>query len=123
ESGIDTAGMHPEAGFPTTVKTRIIARSQQVVRVDRERAGPLRAENTASAISQVDRRIDEIDAIVVADYGKGFVTQALADHLCEIARRRGKILAVDPHPHTSVSWRGATAVKPNQIGRASCRER
>jgi len=50
----------------------------------------------------------------VADYGKGFLTQPLADRLCRAAREHAKILSVDPHPHTSLSWQGATAVKPNR---------
>ena len=52
--------------------------------------------------------------IIVADYGKGFLTQPLADHICRTARAHGKILTVDPHPHTSLSWQGATAIKPNR---------
>jgi D-beta-D-heptose 7-phosphate kinase/D-beta-D-heptose 1-phosphate adenosyltransferase len=56
-----------------------------------------------------------VDAIVVADYGKGFVTQALADQLCRSARDHGKILTVDPHPHTSIAWAGVTAIKPNRL--------
>jgi D-beta-D-heptose 7-phosphate kinase/D-beta-D-heptose 1-phosphate adenosyltransferase len=55
------------------------------------------------------------DGIVVADYGKGFLNQALADEICRLARKHGKILTVDPHPHTSLAWRGATAIKPNRI--------
>ena len=52
---------------------------------------------------------------MVADYGKGFLTQELADHICAAARAHGKVLTVDPHPHTSLVWRGATAIKPNRI--------
>ena len=52
--------------------------------------------------------------IIVADYGKGFLTQPLADSSCRTARRHGKVLAVDPHPHTSLCWRGATVIKPNR---------
>jgi rfaE bifunctional protein kinase chain/domain len=59
--------------------------------------------------------ISDLDAIVVADYGKGFLTQPLADHLCRSTRRRGKILTIDPHPHTSLLWQNATAVKPNRL--------
>jgi D-beta-D-heptose 7-phosphate kinase/D-beta-D-heptose 1-phosphate adenosyltransferase len=43
------------------------------------------------------------------------VTQSLADHLCRSAREHGKILTVDPHPHTSLNWSGVTAVKPNRL--------
>lgn len=113
ESGIDTSGILRITG-PTTVKSRIIARNQQVVRVDREHREPLSAEQTACAMRHLDRILPGIDAIVVADYGKGFVTQPLADYISEAARRHGKILTIDPHPHTSIAWQGATAIKPNR---------
>lgn len=113
-SGIDTSGVQRDAGFMTTVKTRVIARNQQVVRVDRERKEPLGPERMARAIELLDQVIRSVDGIVVADYGKGFLTQPLADHICRAAQTHGKILTVDPHPHTSLFWRGATAIKPNR---------
>jgi D-glycero-beta-D-manno-heptose-7-phosphate kinase len=113
-AGIDTSAVERDATLPTTVKTRIIARHQQVVRVDRERKSPLTAEQTEHAMRRLDGMIDSLDGIIVADYGKGFLTQALADYICREARAHGKILAVDPHPHTSLSWHGATAIKPNR---------
>jgi D-glycero-beta-D-manno-heptose-7-phosphate kinase len=112
-SGIDTSAVLRDA-LPTTVKTRIIARNQQVVRVDRESREPLSVELTSVATGHVERWLREVDAVIVADYGKGFVTQPLADHISQAARRQGKILAVDPHPHTSIAWQGATAIKPNR---------
>jgi D-beta-D-heptose 7-phosphate kinase/D-beta-D-heptose 1-phosphate adenosyltransferase len=115
KSGIDTAGVQQDGAVSTTVKTRIIARNQQVVRVDREFPAPLGPEQAAEAGEFLERTIADIDGIVVADYGKGFLTQPFADRVSEIARRNGKILAVDPHPHTSIVWRGATAIKPNRL--------
>jgi D-glycero-beta-D-manno-heptose-7-phosphate kinase len=114
ESRIDTAAVQRDAAIPTAVKTRIIARNQQVVRVDRERPAPLSAERTACAMQAFNRAIPEIDGIVVADYGKGFLTQPLADYICGAARRHGKVLAIDPHPYTSLAWKEATVVKPNR---------
>ncbi|MBZ5580606.1 MAG: D-glycero-beta-D-manno-heptose-7-phosphate kinase [Acidobacteriia bacterium] len=111
---IDTSAVLRDPAYSTTVKTRIIARHQQVVRVDRERKAPLPAGQAETAVRLLDRAIAEMDAIVVADYGKGFLTQAFADHICRAARAHGKILTVDPHPHTSLRWRGATVVKPNR---------
>jgi rfaE bifunctional protein kinase chain/domain len=113
-SGVETSGVQQDAACSTTVKTRIIARNQQVVRVDRERKEPLTTDQTERAIAYLDRTIEAVDAMIVADYGKGFLTQPLADHICRTARAHGKILTVDPHPHTSLSWQGATAVKPNR---------
>jgi D-beta-D-heptose 7-phosphate kinase/D-beta-D-heptose 1-phosphate adenosyltransferase len=113
-SGIDTSGVQRDAAFSTTVKTRIIARNQQVVRVDRERRTPLPPEQTQRARNHLDGIAGGLDAIIVADYGKGLLTQPLADYICRTARAHGKILTVDPHPYTSLSWPGATAIKPNR---------
>jgi D-beta-D-heptose 7-phosphate kinase/D-beta-D-heptose 1-phosphate adenosyltransferase len=114
QSGIDTSGVQQDPAFPTTVKTRIIARHQQVVRVDRERPAALTGEQTRHATAYLDRIISAVDAVIAADYGKGFLTQPLADYLCRTTRQHGKLLTVDPHPHTSLSWHGATAIKPNR---------
>ena len=114
DSGIDTSGIQQDAAFSTTVKTRIIARNQQVVRVDRERRTPLTPQQTERARNHLDGMVAGLDAIIVADYGKGFLTQPLADHICRTAHAHRKILTVDPHPYTSLSWPGATAIKPNR---------
>ena len=105
--GIDVAHVHQEAGAQTIVKTRIIARHQQVVRVDREGsrpAAPTLAVSTA----------DAIDAIVVADYAKGALTQPVANALGELASKNGAILAIDPSPKNPIQWRNATVIKPNR---------
>lgn len=114
-AGIDTKCVQRDADASTTTKTRIVARNQQVVRVDREPKPSPSGVHTARAIEQLDGIMAGVDAVVVADYGKGFVTQPLADHLCRSAREHGKILTVDPHPHTSLEWSGVTAVKPNRL--------
>jgi D-beta-D-heptose 7-phosphate kinase/D-beta-D-heptose 1-phosphate adenosyltransferase len=113
--GIETRGVHRDRSHSTTVKTRIIARNQQVVRVDRERPAALTALQLEAARTYLAAAIPEVEAIVVADYGKGFLTQELADHIAATACTHGKILAVDPHPQTSLVWRGASAIKPNRI--------
>ena len=113
-AGIETDAIERDASFATIVKTRIIARNQQVVRVDRERKSQRTAGQIAAAIRCFDRVIASVDAVIVADYGKGFLTQPFADHICGSARTQGKVLTVDPHPHTSLSWRNATAIKPNR---------
>jgi D-beta-D-heptose 7-phosphate kinase/D-beta-D-heptose 1-phosphate adenosyltransferase len=114
-AGIDTRGVLRDQGATTTVKTRVIARNQQVVRVDRERPGALTEAQLGWAFDYLAQTVPTVDGIVVADYGKGFFSQPLADELCRLAQRHSKILTVDPHPHTSLLWRGATAIKPNRI--------
>ena len=114
-SGIDTAGVQQDADSATIVKTRIIARNQQVVRVDRERLAPLTPRQLACAKDYLAAAIAQVDGVVVADYGKGFLNQELAGFICQTARARAKVLTVDPHPHTSLIWTGPTAVKPNRL--------
>jgi D-glycero-beta-D-manno-heptose-7-phosphate kinase len=112
--GIDTAGVQQDAAISTTVKTRIIARHQQVVRVDRERRSVITAAQESQAMRGLEAAIEAVDAVVVSDYCKGFLTQRLADHICALTRAHGKILTVDPHPRNPLDWRGATAIKPNR---------
>jgi D-beta-D-heptose 7-phosphate kinase/D-beta-D-heptose 1-phosphate adenosyltransferase len=113
-AGIDTTSVLRDQAFSTTVKTRIIARHQQVTRVDRERLATLTAAQAELVAAQLEQAIDAVDAVVVADYGKGFLTQPLADRISRKVRAAGKILAVDPHPHTSLVWQDAAVIKPNR---------
>lgn|SRR5208283_3168855 len=113
-AGIDTTGVLRDPSFSTTVKTRIIARHQQVTRVDRERHVTLTAAQTEFVASRLEQAVDAVDAVIVADYGKGFLSQPLADRIGRKVRGAGKILAVDPHPHTSLVWHDATVIKPNR---------
>jgi len=104
--GIEVAGVKRDAGSVTIVKTRIVARQQQVVRVDRERA--------RTAAAAMAGQTPAADAIVVADYAKGAITQAVADALGELASRDNAILAIDPSPKNPIQWRNATVIKPNR---------
>jgi rfaE bifunctional protein kinase chain/domain len=115
DSGIDTRGVQQDSALRTTVKTRIIARNQQVVRVDRECKAELATAQIDQAMRHLDAIAAQVDGVIVADYGKGFLTQALADHICQWAQAHRIVLTVDPHPHTSLRWNGATAIKPNRI--------
>jgi D-beta-D-heptose 7-phosphate kinase/D-beta-D-heptose 1-phosphate adenosyltransferase len=82
--------------------------------VDRERQRQWNDERIAGVLKNIDREVAAADAVIVADYGKGFLTQPIADHICRTARAQRKVLAVDPHPHTSLCWRNPTVIKPNR---------
>jgi len=114
-SGIDTSGVLQDPSSVTTVKTRIIARHQQVVRVDRERHMQPAAEQTARAVAYLESAIPLVSAVVISDYCKGFLTQTLADRISDLVRSHGKLLTVDPHPHNPLHWHGAAAIKPNRV--------
>ena len=100
--------------FPTIVKTRIIARHQQVVRVDREKVASPSAKQVAKVVAAVGKRLGEIDAIIFEDYGKGFLTRELVSQIARQARAAKKIVTADPNPHNLIDWSGMTAVKPNR---------
>jgi D-beta-D-heptose 7-phosphate kinase/D-beta-D-heptose 1-phosphate adenosyltransferase len=114
EQNIDTSGAIEDESFCTIVKTRIIARHQQVVRVDREKILTPSKAHIARAVAAVRDRIKETDAIIFEDYGKGFVTTELVAQITRDAGAARKIVAADPNPRHSVDWRGVTVIKPNR---------
>jgi rfaE bifunctional protein kinase chain/domain len=114
ESGIDVTGILEAPDRSTIVKTRVVAKHQQVVRVDREVVAPASEAACAAAVSSLARRIAEVDAIIVSDYAKGFLTPTFADALRQTAAKNRKIVTVDPSPFNPVDWSGLTAIKPNR---------
>ena len=114
-SGIDVNGLITDAGYSTTVKTRIMAKRQQVVRVDREQILAPAAASVKALFQAIDRLVPEVDGIIVSDYAKGFLGQSLIDHILKTAARHGKIVTVDPSPLNPVDWSGVTAIKPNRV--------
>jgi D-glycero-beta-D-manno-heptose-7-phosphate kinase len=114
EQKIDTSNAVEEATFYTIVKTRIIARHQQVVRVDRERFVGPSAPQIEEVVAAVRKNIPETDAIIFEDYGKGFLSTELVSQIADAARSAGKIVAADPNPRNLVEWHGLTVIKPNR---------
>ena len=111
---IDTSACSVAADFPTIVKTRIIARQQQVVRVDRERVLAPNERQIDSVVACVKKMLPEIDGIIFEDYGKGFLAEKLVSGIVAPARARKKIIAADPNPRNNIPWRGLSVVKPNR---------
>jgi rfaE bifunctional protein kinase chain/domain len=114
EEHIRTDCLVEVSGQPTIVKTRIIARQQQVVRVDREKRTAPDAETLRKLLGEVERVLPETDAIIFEDYGKGLITQNFKDAVCLMAQARGVPVTVDPNPSNPLDWSGATAIKPNR---------
>ena len=108
-----THGLVVEDRRPTTMKTRVVAHSQQVVRVDREERKPVTGDSIDKVLLTVKEQLDSIDAIVVADYGKGVVTQELMDGIRSLTDDSQVILAVDPKVQNLALYRAVTLVTPN----------
>jgi D-beta-D-heptose 7-phosphate kinase/D-beta-D-heptose 1-phosphate adenosyltransferase len=111
---IELDGVVELSGYQTIVKTRIIARHQQVVRVDREIVLEASDEVRQRCLKQLDHLLPELDAVILEDYGKGFLTQSLVDEIVAQVRRAGKIVTADPNTRNPLVWRGLTAIKPNR---------
>lgn len=111
---IDLQGVQSSAACRTTVKTRVIARQQHVVRFDRESPAAPELEVHARALAHLEKTLPELDAIIIEDYAKGFLTQEFVDAVGAMARKAGKVLTVDPNPRNDLHWTGATAIKPNR---------
>jgi rfaE bifunctional protein kinase chain/domain len=112
--GISAAGVFAAANRHTTLKTRIIAGHQQVVRVDWEHKDALSGESNKKILGYVAKRIDEFDAIIIEDYGKGVINIDLLGALIQLARAKGKIVTVDPKEEHFQYYRGVTSITPNR---------
>jgi rfaE bifunctional protein kinase chain/domain len=114
KENIDIVNLVEDQDFPTIVKTRIIARNQQVVRVDREQVSAPSAAQVASVFDAIRKVLPDTDAIIFEDYGKGFLSSDLVSQIAAEGKASGKILAADPNTRNPIEWRGMTVVKPNR---------
>ncbi|MDD5432859.1 MAG: D-glycero-beta-D-manno-heptose-7-phosphate kinase [Candidatus Omnitrophica bacterium] len=111
---VDTKGVFIEDKRCTTVKTRIIAGHQQVVRVDWEHKEPLSRESNLKVLKFIEKNINSYDAIIIEDYGKGVVNADFLRELIFLARSRNKIITVDPKEEHFQLYRGVTSITPNR---------
>jgi D-beta-D-heptose 7-phosphate kinase/D-beta-D-heptose 1-phosphate adenosyltransferase len=114
DEGIRIDGVQQDPDYRTIVKTRIIARHQQLVRVDRERKLRATQAQFDRAIASLEGMLPQLDAVIVEDYGKGLIQQGFADEITARVRAAGRVLAIDPNPHNPLNWRGASIMKPNR---------
>jgi len=110
---VPTAGLISEDGRPTTVKTRIIAHHQQVVRFDREWRAPLQADTGARILAFLRKSLPDLHGIIVSDYAKGVVTRDFLDALRDLVAGRPLPVVVDPKVQHAELYRSFTMVTPN----------
>jgi D-beta-D-heptose 7-phosphate kinase/D-beta-D-heptose 1-phosphate adenosyltransferase len=108
-----TDGLVVENRRPTTMKTRVVAHSQQVVRVDREERKPADEQSIGRILATLKEELNESDAIVVADYGKGVVTRSLMDGIRSLRQDNQISLAVDPTVRNLALYKDVTLITPN----------
>lgn len=101
-------------GRETTIKTRYIAGSQQLLRADRETTTDIEPAIAEKIVAAVAAALAETDAIVLSDYGKGVLTPEVTARIIEAARQAGKPVVVDPKGPDMSHYRGASVVTPNR---------
>jgi D-beta-D-heptose 7-phosphate kinase/D-beta-D-heptose 1-phosphate adenosyltransferase len=119
EIGANVDGVVIDNSRPTTVKTRVIAGSQQMVRIDREKKAGDSADASRKMVEAINRAMEGSRAVILSDYGKGAVCsgvldalqRASADHRLELSARP---LFVDPHPRNYNNYRSMSVAKPNR---------
>jgi len=114
ERGIGTDKIIVDKHRPTTLKSRIIAHGQHVVRVDREERSPISNGLSQRVLESAKRIINEVDALLISDYDKGVVSAKVTRNLIIMAKKQGKIISIDPKGSDYQKYMGATVVTPNQ---------
>ncbi len=114
EGGLSADGLFVDPSRPTTVKTRIIAQSQHVARIDRESRSPLDPALVSKIVGFVAGQLDRIDGVIFEDYNKGVIGKELIREITALASRRGIPVTVDPKFENFFDFTGVTVFKPNK---------
>ncbi|MFA6349630.1 MAG: D-glycero-beta-D-manno-heptose-7-phosphate kinase [Candidatus Omnitrophota bacterium] len=111
---ISTQGIFSQEKRHTTVKTRIIAGHQQVVRVDWEHTDALPKALNEKICRYIGDNINKFDAVIIEDYGKGVINPHVLEEVIYLAKKYNKIVTVDPKEENFLYYRGATSITPNR---------
>jgi D-beta-D-heptose 7-phosphate kinase/D-beta-D-heptose 1-phosphate adenosyltransferase len=114
EQRIGCRGMLESATRSTSIKTRIVAHKQQVVRIDRETRDGIDDDLTNRLLRTLQSAIRTTAAIIVGDYGKGVITQSLLDQIKKLCRRHGVWLSLDPKPIHHLNLTNLSLITPNR---------
>jgi len=114
EQGVSAEHVLRSTTRPTTVKTRIIAHNQQVVRVDQETTGDLSGSDEDAIWQIIERNLANADVVLLSDYAKGVLSEGLTKRLIGAAIELGKLVLVDPKGKDYSRYAGATLLTPNR---------
>jgi D-glycero-beta-D-manno-heptose-7-phosphate kinase len=114
EQHIGCSGLVAHAARHTSIKIRVVAHKQQVVRIDRETRDGLDAKLTGRLLAALKAKLPRADAVIVGDYGKGVVTQPLLNEIKNLCRARGLWLSFDPKPVHHLNLSSLSLITPNR---------
>jgi D-beta-D-heptose 7-phosphate kinase/D-beta-D-heptose 1-phosphate adenosyltransferase len=113
ESGSDVSGIAIQERYHTPIKNRLIADSQQVLRVDFENASPIPFDLENQILEELPANISDVQIIAVSDYAKGFLSRRLLSGIIELAHQKGIRVIIDPKGDDFSKYAGADIIKPN----------
>jgi D-beta-D-heptose 7-phosphate kinase/D-beta-D-heptose 1-phosphate adenosyltransferase len=111
--GVSISGLVLDTSRPTIIKTRVIGQQQQMLRIDREEAGPPDAAVLLGLKDRLERALGTASALIVSDYAKGTVNEPVMDAVRSLCAARNLPWIVDPKPAHKALYRGATLMTPN----------
>lgn len=114
DAGFDGSGLMVDPTRPTTVKTRVIAQGQHVVRIDNESKSPCSAQLRQQLVDIMRAQIPSLDGIIIEDYNKGVVSKEVIEEVIALARQHKKIITVDPKFDNFLDYKQVTVFKPNR---------
>jgi len=114
DQGLETGGIVIDPARPTTIKTRVIAAGQHVVRIDNESKQDCPELLRAKLIDAVRSSIRSLDGVIIEDYNKGVVTRDVIHAVIAAAQEHGKPVAVDPKFNNFFEYKNVTVFKPNR---------
>lgn len=112
--GVQSDTIITDINRPTTIKTRVLAGNQQIVRIDRELTDSLTAELEDELLSKLTSHIDEADIVILSDYNKGLFSPVFTQNIIKAADDRQKKVIVDPKGLNYEKYKGAFIIKPNK---------
>lgn len=112
-NGMDAGGIVTDNSRRTTVKTRVIAQQQHVVRIDQEHRHSISKAVEKQILDYLTQHIDEIDGIILEDYNKGVLTLGLIQDVIRLANQHKKLITVDPKKNHFFDYQNVTLFKPN----------
>lgn len=113
DAGVGAQGIVLDHNRPTTIKTRVVAHGQQVVRFDREKRLALSREMAVKLNHYIEQTADEVQGVIISDYGKGVVTKGLMDQIRRVFGADDRVVAVDPKVSNFKLYRNVTVLTPN----------
>ena len=112
--GVETESLVKDSSRPTTVKTRVLVGSHQLVRIDRETTNPISVELENQLVEKFESVIENKDIVIFSDYNKGLFALSLTQRLIKIANQHQKKVIVDPKGLNYEKYSGAYIIKPNR---------